>query len=123
MVTNVQSPRGKTGQRIALAGLVIYVVFAPHSVAASVIGVSVAGIGWVIRTLRTGNLGLRRSQFDVIILLSLLWTVASALLSEEPRISIAKLQASWCVFLFYLTCATVTRRFAVVLVGLLILSG
>ena len=123
MVTTDQSPRGKIGHRIALAGLVIYVVFAPHSVAASAIGIAVAGLGWVIRTVRTGSLGLRRSQFDFIILLSLLWTVASALLSEEPRISIAKLQASWCVFLFYLTRATVTRRFAMLLVGLLILSG
>src|SRR6185503_1504691 len=52
-----------------------------------------------------------------------LWTVASALLSEEPRISVAKLQASWCVLLFYLARATVTRRSALVLVALLIVSG
>ena len=104
-------------------GLGIYVVFAPHSVAASAIGVAIAGIGWVIRTLQTRSLGLRWSKFDLIIALSLLWTVASALLSEEPRISIAKLQASWCVFLFYLARATLTRRSALILVALLIVSG
>ncbi|HEY0364954.1 MAG TPA: PDZ domain-containing protein, partial [Pyrinomonadaceae bacterium] len=38
-------------------------------------------------------------------------------------ISVAKLQASWCVFLFYLARATVTRRSALVLVALLIVSG
>jgi O-Antigen ligase/PDZ domain len=113
----------KLGQHIALAGLAIYVAFAPHSVAASVIGVAMAGLGWLIRTLGTGNPGLRRSKFDLIIALSLLWTIASALLSEEPRISIAKLQASWCVFLFYLTRATLNRRSTILLVGLLILSG
>jgi len=91
------------GQRIALVGLVLYVAFAPHSVAASVIGVAVAGIGWSMKAISTGSLGLRRSKFDLIILLSLVWTVASSLLSEEPRISLVKLQASWCVFLFYLT--------------------
>src|SRR6185295_6915167 len=92
----------KVGQHIALVGLGIYVVFAPHSVAASAIGVALASIGWVLRTLQTRCLGLRWSKFDLIIVLSLLWTVASALLSEEPRISVAKLQASWCVLLFYL---------------------
>jgi hypothetical protein len=118
-----QSPLSKLGQQIALAGLAIYVAFAPHSVAASVIGVAMAGLGWLVRTLGTGNPGLRRSKFDLIIALSLLWTIASALLSEEPRISIAKLQASWCVFLFYLTRATLNRRSTILLVGLLILSG
>ena len=123
MSANDQNSRGKVGQGIALAGLAIYVAFAPHSVAASVIGVSIAGIGWLIRTIQTGNFGLRRSKFDLIIVLSLLWTVLSALFSEEPRISIAKLQASWCVFLFYLARATITRSSALALTGLLIVSG
>jgi len=123
MLTKEESPRGKLGQQIALTGLAIYVLFAPHSVAASAIGVAIAGVGWVIRTIRTGRPGLSRSRFDVIIVLSLLWTVASALLSEEPRISIAKLQASWTVFLFYLTRATLTRRTSFLLIVLLIISG
>jgi hypothetical protein len=122
-VGNGQSARGEAGQRIALVGLGIYVLFAPHSVAASAIGVAVACIGWLLRTLQTRSLGLRWSKFELVIVLSLLWTVASALLSEEPRISVAKLQASWCVLLFYLARATVTRRSAVVLVALLIVSG
>ena len=111
------------GQQIALAGLAVYAVFAPHSVAASAIGVAFAGVGWVVRTISTGTLGLRRSRFDLIIVLTLLWTVASAVLSEEPRISIAKLQALWCVFLFYLARATVDRRASLILVTLLIFSG
>lgn len=118
-----QSPLSKLGQQIALAGLVIYVVFAPHSVAASAAGVALAGIGWLLRTLRTGSLGLRRSKFDLVIALSLLWSVASALLSEEPGISVAKLHALWSVFLFYLTRATLNRRWTLMLVALLILSG
>ena len=123
MVSTVQTSRGEAGQHIALVGLGIYVLFAPHSVAASVIGVAVAGIGWVLRTLQTRRLGLRWSKFDLIIVLSLLWTVLSALLSEERHISVAKLEASWCVFIFYLARATLTRKSALVLVVLLILSG
>src|SRR5256714_1414082 len=111
------------GQRIAVAGLVIYVIFAPHSVAASAIGIALAGLGWLFRTVATGSLGLRRSRFDLIILLSLLWTIASSVLSAEPRISLIKLRSSWCVFIFYLTRATLNRRSTLVLVSLLILSG
>ena len=111
------------GQRIAIAGLVIYAAFAPHSVAASVIGVSLAGIGWMIRSAATRSLGLSRTKFDLLIVLLLLWTVASSVLSEEPDISLAKLTSLWTVFLFYIARAVVTKRTAMWLVAVLILSG
>jgi hypothetical protein len=111
------------GQRIALAGLLIYVAFAPHSVAGSAIGVAIAGIGWVVRSIGSRSLGLSRSKFDLVILLSLVWTALSSFLSEEPSISIPKLQSLWCVFLFYLTRAVLTRRAALSMVVVLILSG
>ena len=111
------------GQRIALAGLLIYVAFAPHSVAASTIGVAIAGVGWILRSIARRSFGLSRSKFDLVIVLSLGWTVVSSFLSEEPAISIAKVQASWSVFLFYLTRAVLTRRSALLLVAVLILSA
>ena len=117
------SPLASLSQKVALLGLLIYVCFAPHSVAASTIGVAIAVAGWLTRTISTRSLGLRKSKVDLIILLSLLWTAVSAFLSTEPAISLAKLQASWCVLLFYLTRAVVTRRIALILVTLLILSG
>jgi hypothetical protein len=119
----IQTALPQFSQKIALTGLLIYVAFAPHSVAASSIGVALATVGWLFRILSTRTLGLRRSKFDFIILLSLLWTVASAFLSEEPSISLAKLQASWCVLLFYLARAVVTKRSALMLVAVLILSA
>ena len=111
------------GQRIAIAGLFIYVAFAPHSVAGSVIGVAVGGVGWVIRSLATRSFGLQRTKFDLVIVLSLLWTALSSALSQEPDISVAKLTSVWTVFVFYLTRAVLTRRTALLLVALLILSG
>src|SRR5215208_3696978 len=113
-----QSRVAVLGHRTALAGLVVYVAFAPHSVAASAIGVALAGIGWVIKSVAAGSVGLRRSKFDLIIVLSLLWTIASSLLSEEPRISVIKLRSSWCVFLFYLARGVVTKRSALALAAL-----
>lgn len=106
-----------------MIGLLLYVAFAPHSVAASAIGVGLAGLGWLLKAVASGSLGLRRSKFDLIILLTLVWTILSSLLSEEPRISLIKLRSSWCVFLFYLTRAIVTKRSAIGLVAVLILSG
>lgn len=117
------STLAKLSHKVALLGLIIYVSFAPHSVAASTIGAAIAIAGWLIRSIATRSLGVHRSKFDLIIFLSLLWTVISAFLSTEPAISIAKLQASWCVLLFYLTRAIVVRKTALMLVALLILSG
>ena len=111
------------GHRVALAGLFLYVIFASHSVAASAIAISIAGCGWLLRTISSGGFGLKRTRFDLPIFLILAWTVASSLLSAEPLISIAKVKASWCVFIFYLTRAIVTRRSAILLVAVLILSA
>lgn len=111
------------GHRVALSGLFLYVSFAPHSVAASAIAISIAGGGWLLRIISGGGLGLKRTRFDLVILLMLGWTFTSSLLSAEPLISIAKVKASWCVFIFYLTRAFVTRRSAILLVAVLVVSA
>lgn len=120
----IKSERGASlGQRVAVVGLFLFAAFAPHSIAGAEIALGITTAGWLIRTLASGRTGFRRSKLDLPIWLFFLWTVASAFLSTEPRISIAKLQ-SVCVFLvFYLTQAIVTRRTAVLLVSLMILSG
>ena len=120
---NPQTSLALLGQRLAQCGLLLYVIFAPHSIAAAEIAVAISALGWLIRTLATGTTGLRRSKFDLVILLFLLWTAASSFLSAEPRISILKLMPCWVVFLFYLTRAIVTKRSALVFVSVLILSG
>jgi len=117
------SPFATFGQRIALAGLVIYAAFAPHSVAAGSIGVALAGIGWVCRSVATRRLGVSRTKFDLIILLSLIWTTLSSLLSVEPSISLLKVEASWCVFIFYLTRAVTTKKTVLGLTAIMIVSA
>jgi hypothetical protein len=113
----------RLSQKLTFLGLFLYVAFAPHSVAASAIGIGIAILGWILLTLATRHTGLRKSGFDLIIFLSLLWTFASAVFSTEPLISIPKLEASWCVIIFYLTRAVITKRIAFLLVCVLILSG
>ncbi len=111
------------GARVATAGLVLYSVFAPHSIAAGEISLAFAGAGWLVRTLASRTTGFRRTPFDLPIWLFFLWTILSSFLSVEPHISIAKIQSTCVIFLFYLTQAIATRRTAVLLVSLMILSG
>ncbi len=101
----------------------LYAIFAPHSIAGAEIALGLAGVGWILRTILTRRTGIRRTPLDLPLWLFFAWTVISALLSAEPRISLAKIQ-SVCVFLlFYLTQAIVTRRSAVILAALMIASG
>jgi hypothetical protein len=113
----------RIGHRAATVGFLLFAAFAPHSIASAEISLAVVGAGWLLRTIASGRSGFRRTLFDVPILLFLLWTATSSLLSEEPRISIAKLQSNIVIFVFYLAQAVVTRRTAIVLVVVMILSG
>ena len=110
-------------QTVATLGFILYAAFAPHSIAAAEISLAIVGAGWLLRTIFSSKTGFRRTPFDVAIWLFFLWTVASSFLSEEPRISIAKIQSTCVVFLFYLTYAIVTRRTAIILVAVMITSG
>ncbi len=118
-----REPWSRLGQRAATIGFFLYSAFAPHSIAAAEISLAIVGAGWLLRTLASRNSGFRRTSFDLPIWLFFLWTVVSSFLSEEPRISVAKIQSTCVIFLFYLTQAIVTRRTAVLLVAVMILSG
>ena len=113
----------RLGERTAIVGFFLYAAFAPHSIAAAEISLAIVGAGWLVRTLSGNKTGFRRTPFDLPILLFFLWTVVSSFLSQEPRISIAKIQSTCVFLLFYLTRAIVTRRTAVLLVAVMILSG
>ncbi len=111
------------GTRVATAGLLLYSIFAPHSIAGGEISLAIAGAGWLVHAVASRTTGFRRTSFDLPIWLFFIWTILSSFLSEEPHISIAKIQSTCVIFLFYLTQAIVTRRTAVLLVSLMILSG
>ena len=113
----------RLGERTALVGLFLYSAFAPHSIAAAEISLAIVGAGWLVRTIATNKTGFRRTRFDLPVWVFFLWTVASSFLSQEPRISIAKIQSACVFLLFYLTQAIVTKRTAVLLIAVMILSG
>jgi len=111
------------GHYVAVLGFCLFAVFAPHSIAGAEISLAIAAGGWLIRTVASRQTGFRHTALDWPIALFLVWTIASAVFSAEPRISLAKLQSVMVLTLFYLTQAVVTRRTAVALVSIMILSG
>ena len=122
-LTTNREPWSRLGQRTGTLGFFLYAAFAPHSIAAAEISLAIVGAGWLVRSLSSKTTGFRRTPFDLPIWLFFLWTVASSFLSQEPRISIAKIQSTCVLFLFYLAQAIVTRRTAILLVTLMIFSG
>ena len=110
-------------EKLGLAGFALYALAAPHSIAVSWIGLSFAVLGWLARVCVTKQLGLRRTPLDLPLWLFFAWTALSCFLSEEPRLSVPKLINVSTLLMFYLTQALVTRRAAVLLATLLILSG
>ncbi|MET0626193.1 MAG: O-antigen ligase family protein [Pyrinomonadaceae bacterium] len=126
----VGDPRGTAGGRLAraggwlgLCGFALYAAAAPHSIAVSWVGLSFAVLGWLARTAATRRTGFRRTPLDLPLWLFFAWTVLSCFLSEEPRVSVPKLVNVSTLLMFYLAQALLTRRTAVGLAGLLVLSG
>ncbi|HEY0380007.1 MAG TPA: O-antigen ligase family protein [Pyrinomonadaceae bacterium] len=111
------------GELTALAGFALYAVFAPHSIAGAELSLILVGVGWAMRLLATGRTGFGRSALDLPVLLFLGWTVLSALFSEEPGISVPKLQSTLVVLLFYFAQSLLTRRAAFAVAVLMIASG
>jgi hypothetical protein len=127
---------------VALAGLAIYCLSAPASIAAAWIGISTAAVGWIARTLLTRDGGngrdtngsrgagivrranLTRLGVDLPLWLFFAWTVLSCALSEEPRVSLPKIANSLSFLLAYLVAAVLrTRREAVALACLLVVGA
>lgn len=122
-VINEPGGIGLFGHYLGVTGFILFAAFVPHSIAGAESSLAMATVGWLIRTAASRRTGLKRTKLDLPIALFLFWTVASALFSAEPRISIAKLQSVMVLFFFYLTQAILSRRTAVVLVVVMILSG
>ena len=92
----------------ALGGLALYAFFAPGSIAAAWIAISIATVGWLARTIVSRRAGLRRTALDLPLWSLFGWTVLSAFFSAEPDISLRKLP-SVAAFLFFYVAQAVPR--------------
>jgi uncharacterized protein with PQ loop repeat len=132
-VSNGHRLARRAAEATACGGLLLYAVFAPHSIAGAWIALSISILGWLARTVvtrrcrsfRRANLTrFTRSPLDLALWLFFAWSVLSAVVSTEPRISLPKLISVSAFLIFYLVRALVrTRRAAVVVAALMIASG
>jgi hypothetical protein len=113
----------RAANALALAGLTVYAMAAPHSIAGAWIGLSFAVLGWLARGALTRRLGLRRTPFDLPLWLLCGWTILSCLFSYEPTASIPKLVNVATFLVFYLAQGLLTVRRAITLSALMIVSG
>jgi hypothetical protein len=113
----------RAAERLALAGFVVYAVAAPHSIAGSWMGLSAAFAGWLVRAAAARRAGLRRTALDLPLWLFIGWTVLSCLLSAEPRESVPKLVNVSTFLVFYLAQSVLTRRSAVLVACVMIVSA
>ncbi|HEY0077717.1 MAG TPA: O-antigen ligase family protein [Pyrinomonadaceae bacterium] len=113
----------RAASALILSGMTLYAASAPHSIAGSWIGLGVAALGWLWRVLLTKQTGISRTALDLPIWLFVGWTLLSLLFSAEPRLSLSKLPSISTFLIFYLAQATLTRRMAVGLAALMIVSG
>ena len=104
-------------------GFVIYAIAAPHSIAISWVGISLLVLGWLFRTAVTRRRGLQRSPMDLPLILFIAWTVLSSIFSIEPRDSLPKLINVSTFLFFYLTQSLLTRKLAIAMAGMMILSA
>jgi hypothetical protein len=119
-------PEGRTeraANRLALVGFLVYALAAPHSIAGSWMGLSAAVLAWIVRFLATRRTGVRRTALDLPLWLFFIWTALSCVLSAEPRVSVPKLVNVATLLMFYLAQAMLTRRAAVLVASVLIVSG
>jgi hypothetical protein len=118
-----KTPALRLAEATAGGGLLLYAVFAPHSIAGAWLALSVSISGWLARTLITRRTQLRRSPLDLPLRLFYAWSILSALFSAEPRISLLKLISVSTFVIFYLVQSLVTRRTATIIAALMIASG
>lgn len=80
-------------------------------------------VAWLVRTIATRRPGLSRSPLDLPLCLFFTWTVLSCVFSEEPRESLPKLVNASTFLMFYLAQALLTRKTAVLMAAVMIVSA
>jgi hypothetical protein len=121
--TTRRAPLLRLAEGAAFCGLLLYAVFAPHSIAGAWIALSVSIAGWLARTLITRRTNLRRTPLDLPLWLFYAWSILSALFSAEPRISLLKLISVSTFLIFYLVGSLTNTRRATIVAALMIASG
>jgi len=107
----------------ALGGLLLFGFFAPGSIAAAWIAISIAVCGWIARTLATPCANFRRSSLDLPLWLLFGWTALSAVFSAESAISLARLPSAAAFLFFYFAQSIPRTRREICAVAFAVIAG
>lgn len=128
--SNIESDPPSRGRRVFVATqliisflLVMYAVFAPHSIALTQGAYLIAMGAWTVQLAATRRLNLKRSPLDIALFGFFACCVISSFLSYDPLVSIKGLKSPAFFLTFYFVSNRVrTIRFAVFLTMVLITS-
>jgi hypothetical protein len=110
-------------ERISFFFLILMILSAPHSIAATQISWLTGMFVWVIRLFVKPRLKLTRTPLDIALWALFGWTILSSICSYAPDISIDKLRNATLFLIFYFIINVVkTKRAAVFLTAALIFS-
>ena len=121
---NQESVIAKWLERIAFIFLILMIVCAPHSIAATQIAWLSGMLAWAIRLFIKPRPKFFRTSLDVALWALAGWSVVTALCSYAPDISLDKLRGVGLFLIFYFIINNLrTKRAAIFLAGALIFSS
>lgn len=121
--TDVESGLALWLDRIAFAFLVLTVVFAPHSIAATQTAWVIGMLVWIIRLFVRPRPALGLTVLDLALWGFFAWSVISSLLSYEPAISLGKLRGTAVFLIFYFVLFNIRSRRVAVFIALVMIAS
>ena len=120
---NQENNQAKWLERVAFLFLVLTVLFAPHSIAATQTAWILGMLAWVIRFFLKPRPKLVRTPLDIALWAFFVWSLITSVFSYAPDISLDKLRGAALFLIFYFVINNLrTKRAAVFLAFALIFS-
>jgi hypothetical protein len=113
----------RVADQVLLAGLMLFAIAIPHSIAGANIGLGLCLPAWLVRDLTARRFHFRRTPADWPLLCFALLTAVSAVFSEEPSLSLPKLKGLIIFGVIYLVASSLNARGVNFLVTLLLISA
>lgn len=120
---NTENILARTLERGAFVFLILMVVSAPHSIAATQIAWLTGMLMWVIRFAFKPRPQFGRTALHLALLAFFGWTVLSSIFSYDPAVSLDKLRGAGLFMIFFFAAANLRSQRAVVFMALALIAS
>lgn len=110
-------------ERAAFVFLILMVISAPHSIAATQIAWLIGMLMWVIRFAFRPRLQFGRTALHLALLAFFGWTVLSSIFSYDPAVSLDKLRGAGLFMIFFFAAANLRSQRAAVFLSLALIAS